>query len=394
MALLTPNDIRNHIFQTVRFKEGYDIDEVDDFLDEVTETIEALSSQAAQSGSTQSLGPDVAALNEKISQLSNENAQLTKQLSEAQAAAQQAAPDVNNEQMQAVVSQNNQLKAQVDQLNAQIDQLTAQSAKGDGTAAQLESERRRSAELAGQLRSAQQQITALQSQTVASDKNNDQVAALTKELQASKAREEQLRDQLSKVEPPTETGSLRKIAGAGATANTEPERATAMIALAMQLHDQYVDKGKAQRDQLITDGQAKYENAVKKADAYSARVHNDADEYSQKTRSEADQYSQKTRTDADTYSQSTHEDADDYAKKTRNVADEYDRRTRGAAEDYAEQVKDKLYADSKVIEGNIEGLKQFETEYRSRLTEFLDQLTQQISDTNNYQTMGQPKLKN
>ena len=28
MALLTPKDIREHTFQTVRFKEGYDVDEV------------------------------------------------------------------------------------------------------------------------------------------------------------------------------------------------------------------------------------------------------------------------------------------------------------------------------------------------------------------------------
>ena len=46
MALLTPKDIREHTFQTVRFKEGYDVDEVDDFLDQVTETGEALGKQA------------------------------------------------------------------------------------------------------------------------------------------------------------------------------------------------------------------------------------------------------------------------------------------------------------------------------------------------------------
>ncbi|MBQ9681486.1 MAG: DivIVA domain-containing protein, partial [Aeriscardovia sp.] len=46
MALLTPNDIRNHRFNTTRFREGYDIDEVDSFLDEVTETVDALSRSA------------------------------------------------------------------------------------------------------------------------------------------------------------------------------------------------------------------------------------------------------------------------------------------------------------------------------------------------------------
>ena len=33
MLCCTPKDIREHTFQTVRFKEGYDVDEVDDFLD-------------------------------------------------------------------------------------------------------------------------------------------------------------------------------------------------------------------------------------------------------------------------------------------------------------------------------------------------------------------------
>ena len=71
-----------------------------------------------------------------------------------------------------------------------------------------------------------------------------QVKDLTKQLEESKQREEQLRDQVAKVEPNTETGSLQKIKSAAAAANSEPERATAMLTLAMQLHDQYVDKGK------------------------------------------------------------------------------------------------------------------------------------------------------
>lgn len=70
MALLTPKDIREHTFQTVRFKEGYDVDEVDDFLDQVTETVEALGRQAVAGGqATQTLGPDVTNLNAKISDL-------------------------------------------------------------------------------------------------------------------------------------------------------------------------------------------------------------------------------------------------------------------------------------------------------------------------------------
>ena len=123
MALLTPDDVREHVFPTVHLKTGYDMEEVDDFLDEVTSTIEALSTQAVQSGSTQSFGPEIAQLNEKISQLSTENEQLRSQV----AAAEQN--PVDQGQVQALTSQNEQLKMQVDQLNQQVDQLTAQSAQ-------------------------------------------------------------------------------------------------------------------------------------------------------------------------------------------------------------------------------------------------------------------------
>lgn len=39
LSLLTPNDIRDQVFTTHRFREGYDMDEVDDYLDEVRRTL-------------------------------------------------------------------------------------------------------------------------------------------------------------------------------------------------------------------------------------------------------------------------------------------------------------------------------------------------------------------
>ena len=38
MALLTTEDVLNKKFQYVKFREGYDQDEVDEFLDEVVST--------------------------------------------------------------------------------------------------------------------------------------------------------------------------------------------------------------------------------------------------------------------------------------------------------------------------------------------------------------------
>ncbi|MDF7664639.1 DivIVA domain-containing protein [Bifidobacterium sp. ESL0745] len=41
MSLLTAQQVRNHSFTTVRFKEGYDVEQVDEFLDQVEATLRA-----------------------------------------------------------------------------------------------------------------------------------------------------------------------------------------------------------------------------------------------------------------------------------------------------------------------------------------------------------------
>ncbi len=73
---------------------------------------------------------------------------------------------------------------------------------------------------------------------------------------------------MAKVEPDTETGSPQKIKSAAAAANSEPERATAMLTLAMQLHDQYVDKGKATAKEITEQSQRKYAETIEKANEY------------------------------------------------------------------------------------------------------------------------------
>src|SRR5665648_669023 len=45
MAMLTADDVLNKKFQATKFREGYDQDEVDDFLDEVVNTLRAVSSE-------------------------------------------------------------------------------------------------------------------------------------------------------------------------------------------------------------------------------------------------------------------------------------------------------------------------------------------------------------
>lgn len=43
LPLLTPNDVRDKTFTTHRFREGYDMNEVDDYLDHVRDTINRLA---------------------------------------------------------------------------------------------------------------------------------------------------------------------------------------------------------------------------------------------------------------------------------------------------------------------------------------------------------------
>jgi DivIVA domain-containing protein len=45
MALLTADDVLNKKFQATKFREGYDQDEVDDFLDEVVNTLRAVTAE-------------------------------------------------------------------------------------------------------------------------------------------------------------------------------------------------------------------------------------------------------------------------------------------------------------------------------------------------------------
>ena len=254
------------------------------------------------------------------------------------------------------------------------------------------------------------ELEEVRQQLVVTQQENAKVQDLARQLEESHKREEQLREQVAKMEPSTETGSLQKIAGAGAeVGGSEPERATAMLTLAMQLHDQYVDKGKAKANQIVEESQARYNEIVTKADDYSNRTRSEADEYNKQTRGDADDYSVRTRSDADAYAARAHNEADAYSGKVRQAADDYskqthdqadqyesevqhraadyDSTTRTAADAYARQVRENLEKQTKVIEGNIQSLKQFETEYRTRLTDFLGQLVAQVSDENTYSSM-------
>jgi len=69
MAMLTADDVLNKKFQATKFREGYDQDEVDDFLDEVVNTLRVVQ------GENEDLKTKLAAAERRIAELSRAGAQ-------------------------------------------------------------------------------------------------------------------------------------------------------------------------------------------------------------------------------------------------------------------------------------------------------------------------------
>src|SRR5215203_835464 len=68
MALLTADDVLNKKFQATKFREGYDQDEVDDFLDEVVTTLRAVQEE------NEELKTKLAAAERRVAELSRAGA--------------------------------------------------------------------------------------------------------------------------------------------------------------------------------------------------------------------------------------------------------------------------------------------------------------------------------
>ena len=64
MAILTADDVLNKKFQATKFREGYDQDEVDDFLDDVVNTLRAVQ------GENDELRGKLAAAEARVAELS------------------------------------------------------------------------------------------------------------------------------------------------------------------------------------------------------------------------------------------------------------------------------------------------------------------------------------
>lgn len=132
---LTPQEVANKQFTTVRFKEGYDLDEVDNFLDEVELTLNAMTLEVQDLRSV-SKGTVPDSVREEMRSLGVENSRLKSELDQAQRKLQGAQPGsgVTSDRGASDVA----LKASQDRiaaLEAQLDSLQRMQAEqaGSGT---------------------------------------------------------------------------------------------------------------------------------------------------------------------------------------------------------------------------------------------------------------------
>ncbi len=87
MALLTTDDIVNKKFQPTKFREGYDQDEVDDFLDEVVNTLDTLTKER------DALRVELEEANRKIAELSSGAAPTTPEAPAVEPVAEPVTPE-------------------------------------------------------------------------------------------------------------------------------------------------------------------------------------------------------------------------------------------------------------------------------------------------------------
>ena len=86
MAMLTAEDILNKKFVDTKFREGYDVEEVDDFLDEVVRTLSAVQEE------NEELRSKLAAAERRVAELSRSDAAAAASPAPVAAPVAQAAP--------------------------------------------------------------------------------------------------------------------------------------------------------------------------------------------------------------------------------------------------------------------------------------------------------------
>lgn len=218
MALLTTQEVHMKSFTATKFREGYDPDEVDDFLDEVIWT---------------------------IGQLQTENTEIKSQLEEAQnklaavGKGEVVAPadDSNDERVAKLESDLKAAQVRIVELESQPrEQVPVEVVTDDS---ELQSLRQQLSDANRQLANANQQIEQLQSEAANAASKVDEASA--HEAQAA-----------------VESG--------------DSQSAASMLALAQRVHDEYVRDGQAEGTRLIEEAKAQGRQLVHEAEQHRDEV--------------------------------------------------------------------------------------------------------------------------
>ncbi|MCL2735347.1 MAG: DivIVA domain-containing protein [Propionibacteriaceae bacterium] len=374
---MTLDEVRKTRFHMSR-RNGYEVTDVDIFVDKVEEAIQVLTTEnenlrrtANQAESTPGNDQEVENLRFQLTRLQDDRngastqiAQLTAELEQARAIAQTAATSGADEatvrELEMLRKQVSDVKGQLDQTKGQLDQSKTQL---DQTKTQLDQTKTQLDQTKNQLADAQQNAV-----------GQDQYMRLTGE-------NHQLREQLEQMMAAEKmSGDTMPIA-----VTTSPEASSAVVRL--------VQLATEQADNLVTEATAeaaKRKQAVdeelnvmkEQADTYVARVKTEADAHAAQVKSEA-QFSaeEMLRKATDSSAQMTAEAQDKAERMDRDARTNAERLVQEAQQRAAtidgeiaarrSEVFGALESERDMLFAKVEKLKTYEKSFRQTMTGYL-----------------------
>jgi len=212
---LTPEDVRNKQYTTVRFKEGYDLDEVDNFLDEIEESLSAI----------------------------------TREAEDLRATAKGEVPESIREEIRALGDENARLKSELDQSAKALDDANARAIYSDDSVASDEA-----------LRSAQARVSEL----------DLELSIAKQELAANLTAISELKDQL--VVAHTDGAAAAAAAAVNASPAEQGLASVRILELAQRTADEAVAAARIESEQLLSSAKSTSEELVTQAKTNVANI--------------------------------------------------------------------------------------------------------------------------
>jgi hypothetical protein len=212
---LTPEDVRNKQFNTVRFKEGYELEEVDSFLDEIEVALTAV----------------------------------TREVEDLRATAKGEVPDSIRDEIRAISDENARLKSELDQSAKALEDAHARGAVSDDSEASQEA-----------LRSAQEHVNEL----------DLELSTTKEELAASLAAISELREQLAA----TQAEMVAEAANAAVNASPADQgiASVRILELAQRTADEAVAAARIESEQMLNSAKSTSEELVSEAKTNVANI--------------------------------------------------------------------------------------------------------------------------